>query len=152
MSNHFVDTSGLVKHYHPEIGTPKVDRIWGDAGAELYISRLTVVETVSVFAKKARTGTISGTDFELLRKRFFADLRNRRPVIVRMLVRHFQEADRLIQQYGLAHSLFTLDALQLAVALDLRRRGMLDDLVTADRPMLMLAALEGLKVTNPEVP
>jgi hypothetical protein len=101
MSNHFLDTSGLVKHYHPEIGTPKVDRLWADPGAKLFISRLSVVETVSVFAKKVRTGTISAADFGLLRRRFFADLRNRRPAIVRMLVRHFQEADRLLVQHGL---------------------------------------------------
>jgi len=152
MSHHFLDTSAIVKHYHPEIGTPKVDRLWADAGAKLFVSRLTVVETVSVFAKKVRTGAISAADFGLLRKRFFADLRNRRPLIVRMLVRHFQEADRLLQQHGQAHSLYTLDALQLAVALDLLRQGLLDDLVAADRPMLTIAALEGLSVTNPETP
>jgi hypothetical protein len=45
-----------------------------------------------------------------------------------------------------------LDAIQLAVALDLRRRGMLDELVTADRVLLTVAPLEGLPVSNPEVP
>src|SRR5437870_10878342 len=120
MSHHFLDTSGLVKHYHPEVGTTEVDRLWADAGARLYISRLSVVETISVFARKVRTGVISATDFGLLRRRFFADLRNRRPAIVRILVRHFQEADRLLQQHSLTHNLKTLDALQLAVALDLQ--------------------------------
>lgn len=152
MSHHFLDTSGLVKHYHPEVGTLEVDRLWADPGSELLISRLSVVETVSVFAKKVRSGLISPADFGLLRGRFFADLRRRRPVIVRMLVRHFQEADRLLQQYGLAHSLHTLDALQLAVALDLRQRGMLDELVAADRVLVTVAALEGLTVFDPEHP
>jgi hypothetical protein len=152
MSNHFLDTSGLVKHYHPELGTAKVDRLWADPGAKLFISRLSVVETVSVFAKKVRSGTISATDFGLLRKRFFADLRTRRPLMVRLLVRHFQEADRLLQQHGLAASLFTLDALQLAVALDLKRRGMLDEVMAADRVLVTLATLEGLKIENPETP
>src|ERR1700694_1311104 len=101
MSNHFLDTSGLVKHYHPEVGTPNVDRLWADPGARLFISRLTVVETISVLAKKVRSGDIFAGDFGLLRSRFFADLRNRRPVIVRMLVRHFQDADRLLQPHGL---------------------------------------------------
>jgi hypothetical protein len=152
MSNHFLDTSGLIKHYHAEVGTPKIDRLWADTSAKLWISRLTVVETVSVFAKKVRSGIISGADFGLQRKRFFADLRHRRPVIVRMLARHFQEADRLLQQYSLSNALHTLDALQMAVALDLRRRGMLDDVVTADRIVVTLALAEGLKVTNPEAP
>jgi hypothetical protein len=81
-----------------------------------------------------------------------ADLRKRRPAIVRLLVRHFQEADRLLQQHGLVHGLRTLDALQLAVALDLQRRGLLGELVTADRVLLVVAPLEGLAVSNPEVP
>jgi len=25
MSDHFLDTSAIVKHYHPEVGTPKVE-------------------------------------------------------------------------------------------------------------------------------
>jgi predicted nucleic acid-binding protein len=150
MSNHFLDTSGLVKHYHQEVGTPKVDRLWAGPSAKLFISRLSVVETVSVLAKKVRTGAISAVDFNLLRSRFFADLRNRRPIIVRLLSRHFQEADQLIQRYGLTQALYTLDALQLAVALDLRRRGMLDEVVTADRVFVTLASAEGLPVLNPE--
>jgi hypothetical protein len=88
MSNHFLDTSGLVKHYHPEPGTPKVDFLWATQGARLFISRLSVVETVSAFATKVRIGLITAVDFGLLRRRFFADLRHGRPVIVRVLVRH----------------------------------------------------------------
>jgi predicted nucleic acid-binding protein len=152
MSDHFLDTSALVKHYHPEIGTPKIDLLWNATNARLFISRLGVVEAVSVFAKKVRTGIISAGDFGLLRHRFFADLRKRRPAIVRLLVRHFQEGDRLLQQYGLVHGLRTLDALQLAVALDLQRRGLLGELVTADRILLAVAPLEGLSVSNPEIP
>jgi hypothetical protein len=111
-----------------------------------------VVETVSVFAKKVRSGQLSPADFGLLRRRFFADLRQRRPTIVRLLMRHFQEADRLLQSHSLTHALHTLDAIQLAVALDLRRRGLLDELVTADRVLLTVAGLEGLTVVNPEQP
>jgi predicted nucleic acid-binding protein len=77
MSGHFLDTSALVKRYHPEIGTPKVDLLWNAASTNLYISRLGVVEAVSVFAKKVRSGLISAADFNLLRRRLFADLRRR---------------------------------------------------------------------------
>ena len=58
----------------------------------------------------------------------------------------------VMQQHGLTHGLHTLDALQLAVALDLRARGMLDQFVTADRVLLVVAALEGLAVFDPEHP
>lgn len=152
MSNHFLDTSGLVKHYHPEVGSAEVDRLWADPTARLFVSRLGVVEAVSVFAKKVRSSQISAADFALLRRRFFADLHHHRPVIMRVLVNHFQEADRLLQQHSLTHSLYTLDALQLAMALDLWRRGMIADLVTADRVLLAVTPLEGLPVVDPEHP
>jgi predicted nucleic acid-binding protein len=152
MSDHFLDTSAVVKHYHQEAGTPKVDALWANPTARLFISRLGVVETVSVFAKLVRSGQVSPVDFGLLRQRFVADLRQLRPTIVRVLVSHFQEADRLLQNHGLTHALYALDAIQLAVALDLRHRGMLDELVTADRVLLTVAALEGLTVVNPEQP
>lgn len=152
MSDHFLDTSGVAKHYHAEAGTAEIDRLWADPGARLFVSRLGVVETVSVFAKNVRSGLISASDFGLLRQRFFADLRRRRLLIVRTLVRHFQEADRLLQQHGPTHGLHTLDALQLATALDLRRRGMLDEFVTADHVLLIVAVLEGVKVFDPEHP
>jgi hypothetical protein len=152
MSDHFFDTSGLVKHYHAEVGTPKVDLLWNTPGARLFVSRLGIVETVSTFAKKVRGGTISIADFQLLRRRFFADLQRRRPAIMRVLVRHYQDADRLLQQHGLVHGLHTLDSLQLAVALDLHRNGMSVELVTADHVLLTIAPLEGLAVNNPEAP
>jgi hypothetical protein len=37
-------------------------------------------------------------------------------------------------------------------ALDLHRRGMLDEVVAADHVIITLGPLEGLKVVNPEVP
>src|ERR1700745_419033 len=100
MSHHFLDTSGLVKHYHPEVGTPKVDALWTNTGARLIISRLGVVEAVSGFGKNVASGLFSARVFWLLRRRFFADLRRRRPVIFRLLARHFQDADRLLQQHS----------------------------------------------------
>ena len=71
---------------------------------------------------------------------------------MRLLARHFQEADRLLQRHGLTHGLHTLDAIQLAVALDQRRLGTLDEMVTADSVLLTIAPLEGLPVVNPEAP
>jgi hypothetical protein len=118
----------------------------------LFVSRLGIIETVSVLAKKARTGIISAADFGPVRRRFFADLRTHRPAMIRLLVRHFQEADRLLQKHSLTHALHALDALQLAVALDLQRQGIIEDMVTADRVLLAVALLEGLKTIDPEHP
>jgi hypothetical protein len=69
-----------------------------------------------------------------------------------MLVQHFKDVERLIRQHGLAQRLRTLDALQLAVALDLQGRGMVDLLVSSDQHLLGVASAEGISVFDPEHP
>jgi predicted nucleic acid-binding protein len=69
-----------------------------------------------------------------------------------MLVQHFKDAEQLIRQHGLAARLRTLDALQLAVALDPRHRGMIDLLISSDRHLLAVARAEGIVVFDPEKP
>ncbi len=50
------------------------------------------------------------------------------------------------------HGLRTLDALQLAVASGLQRAGFTPIFVAADQKLCQAAALEDLRVTNPEQP
>ena len=152
MPGSFVDTSALAKHYHVEPGSAQVDRLWADFDRTLFISRVGVVEVVSVFAGKVRGGVLSPSAFVVLRKRFLSDVGQGRPKLVRMLVQHFKDAERLIREHGLARRLRTLDALQLAVALDLQTRGMADLLVASDQHRLGAARTEGISVFDPENP
>lgn len=152
MPGSFLDTSALAKHYHLEIGSAEVDRQWADSVRELFVSRIGVVEAISVFAGKVRTGDLSASAFAVLRKRFLNDVGSGRPKLVRLLVGHFKQADRLIAQHGLTRRIRTLDALQLAVALDLHRQGMIDQLVTSDKHLLSVAVAEGISVFDPEHP
>lgn len=152
MPGSFFDTSALAKHYHLEAGSAEVDRQWADPAWELYISRIGVVEAISVFASKVRTGELSSSAFAVLRKRFLSDVGGGRPKLVRLLVRHFKEADRLIGQHGLTRHIRTLDALQLAVALELKHSGLIDQLVSSDKQLLSVAAAEGIPVFDPENP
>lgn len=87
-----------------------------------------------------------------MRKRFLNDVGSGRPKLIRLLVKHFKEADRLIGQHGLARRIRTLDALQLAVALDLHRRGLIDKLVSSDKQLLSVAIAEGIPAVDPENP
>jgi len=153
MPGDFLDTSALAKHYHPELGSAEVDRLWADPARDLFVSRLSALEIVSVFAAKVRAGAISLADFDALRRRFAADLAKlRRLKGARLTAAHYQEAERLLRQRGLTHRLRTLDALQLAVALDLRRRGYLQRVVSADKDLLTVATAEGFSVFDPENP
>jgi predicted nucleic acid-binding protein len=60
-------------------------------------------------------------------------------------------ADALIDAHGPSQALRTLDALHLALALDLQRNGLVDSIMTADKVLCTVAPLEGLPVINPEM-
>jgi hypothetical protein len=152
MPDNFFDTSALGKHYHQELGTPKVDQLLADPGSRHFISRLTVVEMQSVFAKKVRTGVLSLADFQLLGRRFRGDVRRRTFRVVRITAAHFESAERLIRRLAPSQNLRTLDALQLAVALDLKGQGLVGQFVCADQSLCTIATAEGLSVVNPEIP
>jgi len=152
MPDNFFDTSALGKHYHQELGSARVDQLLAAQGTRHFLSRLTVVEIQSVFAKKVRTGRLSLADFQLLCRRFRTDVARRRFQVVRVTSGHFQAAEQLIRRLALAQNLRTLDTLQLAVALDLLGRSLVNQFVCADHSLCTLAAAEGLAVINPEVP
>lgn len=61
--------------------------------------------------------------------------------------RHFAGAEQLIARHGYTYRLRTLDALQLAVALE---QGLLDKFVVADKVLGKVTHYEGLAVLNPE--
>ncbi len=150
MARYFFDTSALVKNYHVEAGTPEVQRLLAEPGAELLVSRLAAVEIVSGFAAKVRTGAILTPEFQRLRGLFLADVKRKLLQPMRMLNAHFQLASDLIATHGTSRQLRTLDALQLAVALSLHQEAPLDFFVCADQRLCDVATGEGLAVVNPE--
>jgi hypothetical protein len=46
MAGCFLDTSALVKHYYPEIGSAVVDQLWNDPANVLFASRLSASKIV----------------------------------------------------------------------------------------------------------
>lgn len=149
MPRFFFDTSALVKNYHVESGTPQVQAILGTSGSEFFISRLSAVEMLSGFAGKVRTGTLSSTDFGILRGRFFADVRRKMFRPLRVLNAHYQLAGDLIGKHAMSRQFRTLDAIQLAVALHFHQSFPLDHFVCADQRLCDVARLEGLSVIQP---
>jgi predicted nucleic acid-binding protein len=149
MPRYFLDTSALVKNYHAEAGTADVQRILAEANSEFLISRLATVEMLSGFAGKVRTGVFSSTDFGILRRRFFADVRKRHLRPVRVLNAHYQTAGDLIGKHAMSRHLRTLDAIQLAVALHVHSALPLDHFVCADQRLCDVATLEGLAIIKP---
>jgi hypothetical protein len=129
-----------------------VDRLIGEPWAGLLIARLTLVETVSVFALKVRTGEFDAAQSAGLRALFAAHVARGRYQVFRLLNLHYDRARDLIARHGLHRQIRTLDALQLSVALQLHRVAPIDRFVCADQRLCDVALLEGLAVVNPERP
>lgn len=149
MAKYYLDTSAVIKHYHVEIGTPVVDRILSESDGVFYLARLGGVEFYSAFARQVRMGIITETDFRQACRKFLTDLAAPQYRVVRLLSRHLRIAEGLIHQYSLTHSLRTLDAVHLAVALDLRQPQAIDYFVCADANLCDVAAREGFSVISP---
>lgn len=152
MADYFLDTSAFAKRYHPEVGTPQVLAIFAESNRTVRISILTLLEVQSVFARKVRSGVITGAQAGGLRARMLLDMAADEFQVFGLSTDHFGVAERLLGRHGFAHRLRTLDALQLAVALDLNEQGYLDIFVVSDGALAEVATIEGLTVRNPELP
>ncbi|MEK7409067.1 MAG: type II toxin-antitoxin system VapC family toxin [Acidobacteriota bacterium] len=152
MATYFFDSSALTKFYHQELGSAKVQSIFSEPGRRILISRLTSVEMQSVFAGKVRTHAITLAEASKLRRAFLSDIRHRSFEVLAVTGPHYRRAERLIELHGVSQRLRTLDALQLAVALGLRQRALLDYFVASDKALCTIAATEGLPVVNAELP
>jgi hypothetical protein len=103
-------------------------------GSRSLISHLTIVELESVLSIKVRTGEINQQALQVARRRFRADIAQKRVLVAPPVYdHHFHSARKLLIQYGVAEGIRTLDALQLAIAPDLRQLGQVDVLVAADQ-------------------
>jgi predicted nucleic acid-binding protein len=112
-----------------------------------------MVEMESVLAIKVRTGEINEQQAEVARRCLRADLRQRRLLVAPpMQPRHFHAARLLPVKYGATEGLRTLDALQLAVALDMKGTGQIAVLLAADQRLCRVATLAGCPAANPEQP
>lgn len=155
MAIYFFDSSALVKRYHPEVGTTDVNRLFSEQHSRHFIARLAVVEVQSALIRKVREGLISLTDLDVVRQRFLDEITQRRLQVVRMTDLHYRTAERLIRQYG-PHPgqprLRTLDALQLAVALEVHQQAQLSFFVSTDENQCSAAKAEQLVVLNPMQP
>ena len=155
MATYFFDSSALVKRYHPETGTADVNRLFSEQHSRHFIARLAVVEVQSALVRKVREGLISLTDLNVVHQRFLEEITQRRLQVVRMTDLHYHTAERLIRQYGPQPGqprLRTLDALQLAVALEVRQQTQLSFFVSVDENQCSAAKAELLVVLNPSQP
>ena len=150
MAGYFFDSSALVKFYHPEAGTQAIDQIVNATGNLIRVSRLTVAELISAFAIKVRTQSIGRDDANLFLGQFRKDIATGKLQVFSIGESEFTTAELLVERYAFDSRLRALDALQLAVALELRSQQLVDHFVAADAILCEVAGLEEFSVINPE--
>lgn len=149
MTRNFFDTSALVKRYHPEPGTAAVLALFNDPSATIYASRLAMVECVSAFCIRVRSGQLAANRLPTVRKFLWSDARKGKLVVTRLLRRHLDLAEDLLLRHAPIYRLRSTDAVHLAVAIKLFRNREVDRFVSADTVQCEVAKLEGLPTLNP---
>ena len=101
-------------------------------------------------ALKVRSGALTPTDADLLLDQLFASIEAGEFIVESIADEVFDQALRLINEYGRQKSLKILDALHLATALRLSRSSPLATFVTSDQALSKVAEAAGLQVLFPE--
>ena len=137
----FLDTSSLIKLYHPEIGTIELDKIFAEnAINEIFLSDITKIEFASAIWKKVRTKDLTAEEAHDLISSFIHDYEKFTFVKVDQEMILF--ARDLVSKYGLK-GLRTLDSIQLASVLNVKSA--LSLVITADDLLKSLIETEGIK-------
>ena len=147
MTIYFCDTSAVIKLYHSEIGTDRMENIFGDDRSEIIISELTIAEFFSALNRKVRTGEITNEAKDAAVRNFRKDCRDRF-IVIPLNSETVRQAVDVISRHGTRFSIRTLDALHLAACLSENS----DDLkfVCANLNFIRICGLEGVVVINPE--
>lgn len=144
MKFYFLDTSALVKRYHSEKGTDKIDGILEKDDKAIMISSISITEIVSALNRKKEEKIISKEDLDVALSKFFHDA-IKDFLVLELDEEHIKDSVVLV----LKRNLRTLDSLQLAVALGLKE--LKPVFVCADKKLVSVAEKEGLHALNPEI-
>jgi predicted nucleic acid-binding protein len=150
LASSFLDTSALAKLYHEEPGSDYVERIVSQPGSKGIVSRLSLVEMESVFATKVRTGALGESGRFVALRRLRADIARSRLIVGPPIEpKHYRSAARLLRLHGVSRGLRTLDALQLAIALDMLEASWISMILSADRRLCEVAEACGCPAIDP---
>jgi len=144
METYFFDTSALVKRYHEEQGTERVDEILDDEETEILISSLTVIESVSAFRRKHNRGDVTESEMQQLLSVFFREALDEFVIIP-------LEESLLTFSFDLVleDDLRTLDSLQLSAGLSITEEMSDIQFATADTDLADVARERGLATVVP---
>jgi predicted nucleic acid-binding protein len=144
---YFFDSSALIKRYHTEVGTKKVDEIFSQQNIEFIISSLALSEVTSALNRKKNEGKMDPDLLNDILIEFYRDVLEKVTII--------SLDDSLLPRsidLILKRNLRTLDSLQLSTALSVFQ--LISEVkfifVCADKKLLEAAKQESLETLNPE--
>jgi predicted nucleic acid-binding protein len=146
----FFDSSGIVKRYVNEIGTPWIlSLVAPAAGNRIYVAGITGVEVVSAVTRRQRSGSLTPAEAAIVLHQFRLDYANQYRV-VGITPALLSQAMTLAE----THALRGYDAVQLSAALILNTRRLARGLpaltlVSSDAELNAAATAEGLMVEDP---
>ena len=150
MADYFFDASALVKRHVNEAGSPWVKSlVRAGAGHRLYIARITAVEVTSAITRRQYAGDLSPAEAGAILGHFRRHLAERYRII-ELTNALFESAMVTARR----HRLRAYDAVQLAVAVEIRRQRQEAGFgpvtfISADRDLNAAAQAEGLAVDDP---
>lgn len=139
MARYFLDSSVLVKRYHRESGTDRVDEYFASAENEFFVSRLAMVELESCIARLVRECVYTLTDRDEMVRRAEADVADGILNVVAVNHQRLTEASTLLRRCGHLLPLRTLDAIHLATAQSVHSEYPFTALMGADKRLVEFA-------------
>ena len=142
MSNYFLESSALVKRYHVEEGSEKINAII-DKEQYIMISSVGIIEICSTLNRKKNQGKITEENLDFVKAQFFHDV-NKRFFVVGLEGYRIAIANEMVFR----HNLTSFDAIQLASCIDVGISGKIV-FVSADGHLVDAAKEEGIETVNP---
>ena len=140
MPRYFLDSSALVKRYHQESGSTRIQELFDGPDNRFLISRLALVEVHSSFARLLREEVLTKPDLNKLVLRLKDDVASGVLTVATVNSRRLEEASSILITHGSSYSVRTLDAIHLATAQVLHGRSRIAAFVAADKNLLIVAA------------
>ena len=145
MSRVFLETSALVKLYHMETGSDKVDAVIKPTDT-LTISSLARLEFISLIYKQIRKGNIAQNIAKRQLVLFQHDMSNFH--IIKYDYHIFTIAAGLLETYAPKMEITFRDVIHVASARPLQKMG-LDYYISCNSTIIKLAKMEGFRTLNP---
>lgn len=146
---YFLDTSALAKRYLTESGSTRIRRLLQGKADVFYQTFIAPIEFASALYRRLRAGELTGGEVTILLRSYVAHS-HQDYLLVPYSDALMTRAATLVARQALR----TLDAVQLASALELRDRLPLEELplcfMAADDRLLNAAREEQLQAINPE--